>query len=171
MNIDAESGTMPDVVVGPEQEREWPGSSALATACALNLVSLANRMVAYGLRIARDRGVPSVAAFNVLTILHGEGGPLPPSTIAERMILSRGTVTGILDTLERRRLVRRSPHLDDGRMRSVAITARGAAMVLDILPRLHDAEARWMAALTAAQQRDLLRLIAAVQAAGPDRDA
>lgn len=160
----------PAIQVGSRQEREWPGSSALATDCVLNLVNFASRVLAYGLEHVVVRGVPSVAAFNVLTILQGEGGPLLPSMIAERMIVTRGTMTGVLGSLERRGLVRRSPHSRDGRMRPVEVTSEGIAKVEEILPLLHDVERRWMDALTSTQQRQLLRLVATIQTAGPDRE-
>jgi DNA-binding MarR family transcriptional regulator len=160
----------PDIVVGPEQEVEWPGSSALATGCVLNLVSLADRIMAFGLVEVTSRGIPSVAGFNVLTILHGEGGPLAPSVIAERMILTRGTMTGIIDSLERRGLVRRSRHETDARMRLVRITDRGSELVMEILPILHRLERGWMDVLSQTDQRRLLSLLAVVQAGGPDRN-
>jgi DNA-binding MarR family transcriptional regulator len=156
------------IQVGREQEREWRGSSALATACVLNLANVALRMMAFGMGPVRARGIPSVAAFNVLTILDGEGGPLLPSTIAERMILTRGTVTGILDTLERRNLVRRARHDLDGRMRLVTITSSGSAAVAAILPQLHEAERTWMDSLTRSEQRRLLGMLAVIQAHAPD---
>ncbi len=157
----------PDIRVGPDQEVEWPGSSALATACVLNLVNLSDRITAFGLAIVRAHGVPSIAAFNVLTILHGEGGALPPSTIADRMIVTRGTMTGVLGSLERRGLIRRQVHRGDGRMRPVRLTPRGRARVEAILPLLHRAERRWMDALDVAQQRRFLELMAILQAAAP----
>jgi DNA-binding MarR family transcriptional regulator len=163
------ASSRPPIEVGIEQETEWPGSSALATSCVLNIATLSARIVAYGLRIVRAHGIPSVAAFNVLTVLHGESGRLLPSTIADRMIVTRGTVTGILDSLERRRLIRRTRHGTDGRRRLVQITPKGRARVEAILPLLHEAERRWMDALTPVQQRQLLRLIGRVHGAGPDR--
>src|SRR4051794_38945290 len=87
---DGPTDPAPEVRVGGQQEQEWPGSSSLATDCVLNLVRLADRMLGYGLAITAGHGVRSVGAFNVLTILHGADGPLLPSTIAARMIVTRG---------------------------------------------------------------------------------
>ncbi|HEY7281629.1 MAG TPA: MarR family transcriptional regulator [Actinomycetota bacterium] len=158
----------PEISVGAQQEDEFPDSSALATDCVLNMFNLTSRMEAYGMAIARAHGVTSIAAFNVLTILFGEGGPLPPSTIAERMIVSRGTMTGIIGTLERRRFVRREAHHRDGRVRLVRITPSGTRAVRRILPLLHRAERAWMDSLPPQDQARLLRMIAVVQAGGPD---
>jgi len=155
------------IEVGQAQEHEWPGSSAGATACALNVVSLSSRILAYGMTIVRTHGISSVGAFNVLTILHGADGPLAPSTIADRMIVTRGTMTGIIDSLEERGLVNRRAHGGDGRMRLVRITAKGKRAVERILPELHQAERAWFDVLTPAQQAELVRLLAVVQRSGP----
>jgi DNA-binding MarR family transcriptional regulator len=52
----------------------------------------------------------------VLGILKDAGQPCPPNYISERLIVSRTTVTGVLDTLVKRGLVRREPHPTDRRM-------------------------------------------------------
>ena len=156
--------TQPRFRVEPTFEAEYPGASALATECVINMGFLASRFTAFLEAAIRREGVPSAAAFNVLTILDGAGEPLPPSTIAERMILTRGTITGIVDSLERHGLVRRLRHRGDARMRLVEITAEGQSHVRRIVPWLHDVERRWLDCLTAAEQRQLLRTVAALQA-------
>ncbi len=164
-----DTGAEPRISVEEGFEEEWPGASALATECIINLAFLNDRMEAFATSLAREHGIPSVPAFNVLEILRGAGEPLPPSTIAERMILSRATVTGILHSLERRGLVCRLPHGSDARMRLVEITSEGVARVTQFLPRLHEAERRWMDCLTESQQRTLLHLVALLQANAPRR--
>ena len=145
-------------------EDAWPGASALATECILNLGFLQQLMEAFGQSLVRRHGIPSVAAFNVLTILHGAGEPLSPSTIAERMIVSRPTMTGILGTLERRGLIRRQPHEKDGRMALIEIAADGRQKVERLLPELHQAEKGWMECLTDSEQRALLAMLARLEA-------
>jgi DNA-binding MarR family transcriptional regulator len=162
-------GPLPDIRPGAGFEQEWPGASAVATSLVLNLSALVHRIEAWGLELVRRRGISSIGAFNVLTILHGADGPLRPSVIAERMIVTRGTITALLDTLEKRDLIRRRTHAQDGRMRLVEITASGRDMVAELLPQLHQAEQRWMAALTPPEQAALLGLVAKLQQAGPDR--
>jgi MarR family 2-MHQ and catechol resistance regulon transcriptional repressor len=117
--------------------------------------------------MAREHGIPSATAFNVLTILHGAGEPLPPSVIADRMIVTRGTMTSVLDSLQRHGLVRRVPHASDRRMVLVEITREGISSVEAVLPRFHDAEQRWMSCLTVEEQHSLLHMIALLQANSP----
>jgi DNA-binding MarR family transcriptional regulator len=105
-----------------------------------------------------------MTAFNVLTILNGAGEPLLPSLIAERLIITRGTVTGVIDSLERHGLVRRTTHARDGRMRLIAITAEGSERALRVRGELHREEKRLLSCLTEPQQRQLLSMVARLQA-------
>ena len=157
-------GPAPRIRLEPGFEEEWPGASALATECILNLTFLNERMAAFAEALVRRHGIPSVAAFNVLTVVLGAGEPPPPSTIDGRMVVSRPTMTGILATLERRGLVRRLPHGGDRRMSLVEATPEGRARVARLRPELHQAERRWMACLSEAEQRALLRTLAKLQA-------
>jgi len=159
----------PRIRVSATFETEWPGASALATECVLNLAYLAERLTAIGQVVVRRHGIPSVAAFNVLTVVDGAGEPLPPSVIAERMVVSRPTMTGTLGTLERRGLIRRLPHASDGRMALIDITPGGRDRMLAMRRELHQYELRWMACLDVAEQTLLLRLIGALQANEPGR--
>jgi DNA-binding MarR family transcriptional regulator len=154
----------PLVRVAPDFETEWPGASQLATACVLNLGVLVDQMAAFGEALVRRYGIPSRAAFNVLTILAGAGSPLSPSTVAARMVVSRPALTGVLATLERRGMVRRLPHPTDGRMALLEPTPRGLAAVTEVRPALHRAERAWLDCLTATEQRQLLRVVAWLQA-------
>ena len=109
----------------------------------------------------------STSPIDVLAILHGAGEPLPPSTIAERMIVSRPTMTGLLGTLERRGLITRLPHPTDGRMALVDLTPHARAQVDSFRPVLHAVEKQWVGCLTDAEQQLFLRMLARLQANAP----
>ena len=112
-------------------------------------------------------------------MIEGAGEPLEPSVIADRLIITTGSMTSMLNTLERRGLVRRRAHPDDRRKLLVAITAKGTAIVDAMLPSLHSRERTIICdALTKAEQRQLRTLLAKVQASidlhaddPPDRTA
>ncbi len=160
----------PWVQMGANFEGEWPGASRLATECVLNMGFVMTRMQQFAHTVVRQYGVPSLAAFNVLTILQGAGESLPPSTIAERMIVTRGTMTTLIDSLERHDLVRRVPHERDRRMVLVELTPEGAERVAKLRPRLHMTEKRWMAPLSASQQQALLDMLTVVQSNAPQAE-
>lgn len=155
------------IQVDPGIETSWPGADALATELAVNLHLLSGQLQAFSDAGCARHGVPSPAAFNVLTILHGAGQPLPPSVIAERMIVSRPTMTGIVRSLSRRGLVRVRAHPADRRMSLIELTADGHQTVRRMRPELHAAEKLWMSSLTRPEQLQLRALIAKLVANPP----
>ena len=57
--------------------------------------------------------------------------------VAERMMVTRAMVTGVLDLIEARGLLRRLPHARDGRSRTVSLTRAGRRVVDRLVPRMH----------------------------------
>lgn len=102
-----------------------------------------------------------------LAVIEGAGEPLEPSVIAERLIITSGSMTSMLDTLEKRGLVRRMPHPGDRRKLLVDVTDEAVSILDQLLPSLHRRERQVVdAALTTDEQRTLLVLLAKVQRAG-----
>ena len=87
---------------------EFPDGSALATEVFLNLGVLSGGIRSAAEGLLRSHGITSMAAFNVLTVVGGDADPLQPSQIAERMMVTWATTSGLLDALERRGLIERS---------------------------------------------------------------
>jgi DNA-binding MarR family transcriptional regulator len=141
----------------------------LATECVVAITELGERLVSYGAKISRNHGIPSPGGFNALAILHFEGQPLQPSAIAERMIITRGGLTGILRTLERHGLIRRHQHPVDGRAQLIELTAGGRRRIASALAEFHRAEARWMEPLDLDERRLLLELVTRALESAPDR--
>ena len=140
----------------------YPDGSASATECAMNLVRTGDLLVARVAAALRHLGV-SPAGGLVLGILEDAGEPRPPNYISERLIVSRATVTGVLDSLEKRGLVRRRPHPDDRRMVLVSLTEAGARTAGEVRRTVHRAEATWMAPLSERERGQLVRLLGKVQ--------
>ena len=113
--------------------------------------------------ILTDSGLPSMAAFNVLSVLAGDAGPLRPSVVASRMMVTRATITGLLDSLARRGLVRRLAAGDDGRTRPVAITPAGRLIAARVVPEMHRFERALMSALDRDELEALLDAVARLQ--------
>lgn len=145
-------------------EKEFPGASALATECYANIVRTGDRLIGLHDRQAWDDYRISATAKQALAVLDGASEPLEPSVIAERLIITSGSMTSLLDTLERAGLVRRSRHLLDRRKLLIEITAQGRAIVDAILPAFHARERVIIEdALTPREQEQLLALLAKVQ--------
>ena len=159
----------PLVRVGDDFEDEYPGASALATECFANVWRAADLLMGLHNRHTLDQFKLSPSARGVLAVVEGAGQPLEPSVIAERLVVTTGSMTSLLDNLEKRGLVRREPHPDDRRKLLIDISAEGRAIVDELLPTLHAREREVIEdALTVAEQRTLLRLLAKLQRAATD---
>lgn len=148
---------------GNSFEEEFPGASRSASDCSINLARAGSLFLAELARRRRPYADISVAAFQVLAIIEGEGKPLPPSVVAERMVTTTGTMTSIIDTLVRRGLVRRLPHPDDRRMLLIDITDAGRDVVDLILPVTHRITKDIFQVLTEDERERLLELLGRVQ--------
>ena len=123
-----------------------------------------DRLIALHDRQAWEDHRLSGTAKQALAVLEGADTPLEPSVIAERLIITTGSMTSMLNTLESRGLVSRMPHPDDRRKLLIAITPRGRAVVDDMLPSLHSRERTIICdALTETEQRRLCQLLAKIQ--------
>ncbi|HXS25024.1 MAG TPA: MarR family transcriptional regulator [Gemmatimonadales bacterium] len=99
----------------------------------------------------------------VLGILKDAGQPCPPNYISDRLIVSRATVTGVLDTLVKRGFVRREPHPTDRRMVLVHLTQAGSRMADKVRRTVHRAEADWMGPLSEPERAQLTELLGKLQ--------
>lgn len=104
----------------------------------------------------------SEGRFVLLFLLDAAEQGLPAHALASRAGVSRATVTGLLDGLEREGLVERHADPDDRRALRVQLTARGKTLA----GSLFDAHGRWIAGLfaglDAAERRTLSSLLAKV---------
>jgi DNA-binding MarR family transcriptional regulator len=103
------------------------------------------------------------AQWGVLRNLHraeSEGHPaLRLTDLSERLLIRPPSVTGVVDRLERAGLVSRGDSPTDLRAKQVALTPRGRQLVERVLT-VHSARIEAvMAALTAAEQAELHRLL------------
>lgn len=149
--------------LGDSFEEEFPGASRSASECSINLARATTLMLAELQRRRRPYADISPAAFQVLAIVEGEGGPLPPSVVGERMLMTSGSMTSLVDTLVRRGLVTRTPHPDDRRMLLIDITDAGRALVDVILPVTHRINAEVFAGFSERERAQLIELMARMQ--------
>lgn len=138
-----------------------PTGNVLATEAVMNTVRTADVLLDRIGRLLRPLGVTQAGAL-VLGILR-DRGPMPPSELGERLIVSRATVTGLLDSLERRGLVRREPHEQDRRRLIVQVSDEGLAVLAELRPLVHDNEKRWLSDIPDAELRKLVQMLHKVQ--------
>ena len=158
------------VQITPDFEERYPNASASATECAMNLVFTAELIVKRIAGLLKPFDL-SPGSGLVLSILADSDLPLPPHTIAERLITSRATVTGLIDSLERRRYVQRRPHLSDRRMLLVELTETGRQVANAFRPIVHQRQKVWLEALSEQEQQQLIDTLERLQATLMDSDA
>ena len=79
----------------------------------------------------------TLAQMDVLSALaRAEGASLSCSEIAERTLITKGGITGILDRLEARGLVKRIPSRDDRRSVLVRLSAKGGELFRKLFPEI-----------------------------------
>lgn len=151
------------IQIAPDFEERYPNASARATECAMNLVLTADLLVKRISALLQPFSL-SPASGLVLSILADAGTPLPPHQIAERLIISRATVTGLVDSLERQGYVERLPHPSDRRMLLVAPTERGRQVANAFRPVVHQRQRVWLEALNGEEQERLVDTLHQLQA-------
>ena len=151
------------VQIAPNFEQRYPNASASATECAMNLVFTADLLVKRISGLLQPYDL-SPASGLVLGILADFDGPLPPHEIADLLIISRATVTGLIDSLERRGYARRIPHKSDRRMLLVELTDTGRQVANAFRPIVHQNQKVWLEALSEAEQQRLLNTLHLLQA-------
>jgi len=85
--------------------------------------------------------------------------PRTPAELADLSHVTRATMTGLIDTLERDGLVKREPDLTDRRMMSVTLTTKGQALLERILPKHFQRMAKLMQPLSEGERKTLVQLL------------
>jgi MarR family transcriptional regulator, organic hydroperoxide resistance regulator len=100
----------------------------------------------------------SFTAFTVMWVLW-VWGEMESRELAIDAGVTKGTLTGVVGTLERRRLVRRRRDDDDGRLVRVSATPAGERLMTGLFVRFNQGETRIVAALDAEESRQLAHLL------------
>ncbi|WP_031072801.1 MarR family winged helix-turn-helix transcriptional regulator [Streptomyces sp. NRRL WC-3742] len=141
-------------------------------------ILVAARLMAAGARVGQAGEVHfgrfglSTGRYRLLADLEDHGGEKSPSQLAASLGVSRATVTGLVDGLEREGLVARRPSTEDGRGNVVILTARGADRLRELAPE-HFARMQAMVGGLSVEERttflDLLgRVVAGIDALTAD---
>ena len=163
----------PHLRVSGQYAAEHPEADPSATEVVINALVVGNLLSERMDGVLREFGL-TVGSFNLLTIVAGADAPLTPTEIARRTLtkVTTATVTGLLDTCQRKGLLTRVPHPSDKRRVLVELTPAGRALLSDIGPSIAAAEGRWAGSLGTRRRDELLRglgeLRLALEADAPD---
>jgi DNA-binding MarR family transcriptional regulator len=141
---------------------QTPDADILATEAVMNTIRTADLLFDKIGKVLRPLGVSSAGGL-VLGLLRDHGS-LSPSEIGERLIVTRATVTGLLDSLEKNGLVKRTPNPQDRRGLMIEITSAGLKILAKVRTVVHAEEKRWMSALDERELKKLISLLHVVQA-------
>jgi DNA-binding MarR family transcriptional regulator len=139
--------------VGKKRPFESPEQEAM-----LNIFRTNDRLQIQLDRLLRSFGL-TASQYNVLRILRGEGAPLPCAEIAGRMIAAVPALTGLIDRLEKARLIVRQRSADDRRVVYIAITERATALLARIDQPLDDLHRQLLGHLSRTELAQLSRLL------------
>ena len=139
-----------------------PPQSVPTQACLTSLMRTEALISNELARHLRDRGT-SPAAFRLLATVAQSELPVCPHEIGERLSITRGAVSQLLDSLEEQGLVRRVPHAEDRRMLVVELTERARQLLDGLLPDYLAAERRVLDVLDESERAALHRLLAKIQ--------
>jgi DNA-binding MarR family transcriptional regulator len=154
--------------VEADHARRYPGADKLATECVVNLIR-AESLVAAELNGRFRRFGLTGSTFNVLMILNGAPEPLSPHQLGERLLVTRGTVTGLLDTLQRQGLVQRVPHPNDRRMLLIELTETGRTLLRKTWRTHFPAQTEMVSVLSDSEKETLVHLLGKLQTHLEDR--
>lgn len=96
--------------------------------------------------------------------------PIETRTIAEEGGFSKATLTGVLQTLESRGLIKRNRSLEDKRLVLVTLTAKGRKLMVSLFPDFNKHEQEVLSGLSAQQKRDLASALRQITAFTEARD-
>lgn len=149
-----------------EAARQFPDLDPSASQAFLHLIRAGDDVWRVMNAHFADHGITQ-GRFLVMMLLlerQGTGCPRPntPAEIADCAQVSRATITGLLDTLERDGFVSREPDSADRRMITVKLTAAGTKFMNELLPAHFRLISTLMRGLSENERKTLVRLLAKV---------
>lgn len=148
--------------VSEEYVRRHPDADPSATELVINVLHAAELLGRRLDDVLRPFGLTR-GSFNALQVLAGAEGPLMPKDVTARLTVTTATVTGLLDTLEARRLASRRPHPTDRRSVLVEVTEAGRRLLAELEPHLIEQEKVWVEGVPQPDRERLLRLLGRLQ--------
>lgn len=144
--------------------KEFPDLDPSASDAFLNLLHAGDECFR-AMEVNLGRHNISQGRFGVLMCLlnqcrcKGTDAALSPAELADRAGVTRATMTGLIDTLERDGLVTRAQDPDDRRMMHVCLTQKGRELLHEMLPEHFRRMATLMQTLTESERKTLVRLL------------
>ena len=101
----------------------------------------------------------SEGKFCVLVVLHQHGEGIAPSVLAEKVGVTRATISSMLQRMERDGLVAVKADKADARSKKVKLTRAGNDFMQEILPPHYLRVSKLMEKLSEEEQKEVIRLL------------
>jgi len=142
----------------------YPAMDIDAFECYMALLEVAGELLSVN-EAQLSRHGTSQGRVRVMIHLHRTPGKcLSPCELAQRMAVSPATITGLLDGLERGRMVRRERSSKDRRSVRVRLTAQGIRSLDRLMPERFRLVSRLMTPLSVSERATLVRLLNSISA-------
>lgn len=140
---------------------QTPDANVVATEAVMNTIRTADLLFDQIGRLLRPLNVSATGGL-VLGILR-DHGPMSPSALSDRLIVTRATVTGVLDSLEQLAFVRRSANPTDRRSLVVEITPAGLDVLQQLRTIVHRNEKVWLSGFSEPDLRSYIEQLHRIQ--------
>jgi DNA-binding MarR family transcriptional regulator len=146
-----------------EASKEFPDLDPSACEAFMHLIRAGDEVTRVMDGHFADHSITHGRFIVMMLLLEKKAGGCPrattPAELAEFASVSRATITGLLDSLERDGLVRREPDPTDRRQMSVNLTVKGQKFMHDLLPDHFRVISSLMAPLSENERKTLARLL------------
>lgn len=119
--------------------------------------------VAVFLQETEAHGITPVQYAALQTVANAPG--IDQRTLARTIGFDASTTGGVVDRLQARGLLARHADPADRRVRLLAVTDAGAALLREVVPAMRRAQQRMLAPLPAAERREFMRMMRTLVAA------
>jgi DNA-binding MarR family transcriptional regulator len=133
---------LPRYEVFLEEAKRFPGLDASACYTYLQLLRTGDELLARDEQVLTSYGTRH-GRFNLLMMLLKSDGDATPAGLAEKTGVTRATISGLLDGLERDGLIERRTDPDDRRLIRVQLTAAGHSF----LDKIRPGYSRWLSSI------------------------
>ena len=145
-----------------QRSKRYPQVDAGAVQSFLVLLRVASDVLEAFEQFLARHGM-SQGRFSVLMLLNRDPDqPLSPSDLANKCGVTRATMTGLLDGLERERLIKREADRNDRRMLLIQLTTKGRKVLDGMLPDYYHRIALLMQDLSNNEKHQLVELLGKV---------
>lgn len=147
-----------------EAARHYPTLEPSAHEACLHLLRTADLVTEDSQRFFNKHHI-SQSRFTVLMLLHRPWVKVrTPASLADDAGVTRATMTGLIDTLEKDGMVTRRPDPQDRRITQIELTELGRATLDAIIPECFTKIARMLAPLDADERRQFVALLQKIEA-------